>query len=66
MLYEVITTMAGKVKRAVFEAFGIVRMDTATGALREGLLYDLIGRIRHEDTRERAISRLVEQSYNFV
>jgi exopolyphosphatase/guanosine-5'-triphosphate,3'-diphosphate pyrophosphatase len=47
--------------RSVFDALGIEVMETATGALREGVLYDLIGRIRHEDTRERAIQRLVEQ-----
>lgn len=47
--------------RSVFDALGVEVMETATGALREGVLYDLIGRIRHEDTRERAIGRLVEQ-----
>jgi len=40
---------------AVFEALGIERMLVADGALREGLLYDLLGRIRHEDVRERAM-----------
>lgn len=40
---------------AVFEALGIERMLVADGALREGLLYDLLGRIRHEDVRERAV-----------
>jgi exopolyphosphatase/guanosine-5'-triphosphate,3'-diphosphate pyrophosphatase len=47
--------------RSVLDALGVEVMETATGALREGVLYDLIGRIRHEDTRERAIQRLVEQ-----
>jgi exopolyphosphatase/guanosine-5'-triphosphate,3'-diphosphate pyrophosphatase len=47
--------------RSVFDALGIEVMETATGALREGVLYDLIGRVRHEDTRERAIQRLIEQ-----
>jgi exopolyphosphatase/guanosine-5'-triphosphate,3'-diphosphate pyrophosphatase len=47
--------------RSVFDALGVESMEPSTGALREGVLYDLIGRVRHEDTRERAISRLVEQ-----
>jgi exopolyphosphatase/guanosine-5'-triphosphate,3'-diphosphate pyrophosphatase len=47
--------------KRVFDALGIESMDPATGALREGVLYDLIGRSRHEDTRERSIQRLVEQ-----
>jgi exopolyphosphatase/guanosine-5'-triphosphate,3'-diphosphate pyrophosphatase len=47
--------------KSVFDALEIEVMEPATGALREGVLYDLIGRIRHEDARERAIQRLVEQ-----
>lgn len=40
---------------AVFESFAIETMTASTGALREGLLYDLLGRIRHEDVRDRTI-----------
>jgi exopolyphosphatase/guanosine-5'-triphosphate,3'-diphosphate pyrophosphatase len=40
---------------AVFQHFGIEQMSTSPGALREGLIYDLIGRIHHEDVRERTI-----------
>jgi exopolyphosphatase/guanosine-5'-triphosphate,3'-diphosphate pyrophosphatase len=47
--------------RSVFDALGVEVMEPSTGALREGVLFDLIGRIRHEDSRERAIQRLVEQ-----
>jgi exopolyphosphatase/guanosine-5'-triphosphate,3'-diphosphate pyrophosphatase len=47
---------------AVFEALEIERMQVSQGALREGLLYDLIGRIRHEDTREATVAAL-EQRY---
>lgn len=39
----------------VFKALKIDRMLTSTGALREGLLYDTIGRIAHEDARDRTI-----------
>ena len=41
--------------QSVFEALEIESMDVAPGALREGLMYDLLGRIRHEDVRERTI-----------
>ena len=46
---------------AVFEALGIERMDVADGALREGVLYDLLGRIHHEDTRGRTVLALMER-----
>lgn len=37
---------------AAFDAFDITRMQTSTGALREGLVYDLLGRIGQEDVRD--------------
>ncbi len=40
-----------------FEELGIARMSISDGALREGLIYDLLGRIRHEDIRAHTISR---------
>ena len=43
---------------AAFEALGIDRMRVSDGALREGLLYDLLGRIHQEDVRERTVSDL--------
>lgn len=46
---------------ATFEALGIEHMGVSDGALREGLLYDLMGRIRHEDVRERTIAALSER-----
>ncbi len=46
---------------ATFAALGIERMEVSDGALREGLLYDLMGRIRHEDVRSRTISVLKER-----
>ena len=46
---------------AIFKRLRIDRMETSPGALREGVLYDLLGRIRHEDVRDRTIRRLVEQ-----
>jgi exopolyphosphatase/guanosine-5'-triphosphate,3'-diphosphate pyrophosphatase len=40
---------------ALFKDLGVEKMSTSPGALREGALYDLIGRIHHEDIRERTI-----------
>ena len=48
---------------AVFEALGVEHMHVSNGALKEGLIYDLLGRIRHEDVRERTI-RLFQQRYH--
>ncbi len=36
----------------------IDRLATSDGALREGLLYDYIGRLQHEDARERSVRAL--------
>lgn len=43
---------------AVFEGLKIERMWASDGALREGLLYDLIGRTEHDSVREQAVSTL--------
>ncbi|MEX1366955.1 MAG: exopolyphosphatase [Nannocystaceae bacterium] len=45
----------------VFKSLRIDQMMGASGALREGLLYDTIGRIQHEDVRETTIERLTER-----
>ncbi|MEE2829126.1 MAG: exopolyphosphatase [Myxococcota bacterium] len=49
--------------RAVFESLRIDRMTVSSGALREGILYDLLGRIRSEDVRNRTI-RIFQSRYN--
>ncbi len=43
---------------AVFDALRIERMQAADGALREGLLYDLVGRYTEHDVRERTVNAL--------
>jgi exopolyphosphatase/guanosine-5'-triphosphate,3'-diphosphate pyrophosphatase len=43
---------------AIFEALGIERMQVADGALREGLLYDLLGRLSRHDVRDRTVNAL--------
>ncbi len=48
---------------AVFEGLLIESMTVSDGALREGLLYDLMGRIHHEDVRSRAVTEL-QQRFN--
>jgi exopolyphosphatase/guanosine-5'-triphosphate,3'-diphosphate pyrophosphatase len=47
---------------AVFEALDISTMHASSGALREGVVYDLIGRLRHEDVRERTVNALFKRS----
>ena len=46
---------------AIFDALELQRMSHSEGALREGVLYDLIGRHHHEDVRERTLSALQER-----
>jgi exopolyphosphatase/guanosine-5'-triphosphate,3'-diphosphate pyrophosphatase len=46
----------------VFKSLGIQRMEVSDGALREGLLLDLMGRVRHEDVRTRTV-QTIEQRY---
>ena len=48
---------------ALFDALHIKQMETSDGALREGVLYDLLGRLSHEDVRERTVSAL-EKRYS--
>lgn len=45
----------------LFKSLKIDRMTASNGALREGLLYDTIGRITHEDVRERTITSMIER-----
>jgi len=52
--------MAGiAIAMAVFHELRIDTMRISSGALREGLIYDLVGRLQHEDVRERSITALV-------
>ena len=45
----------------VFEQLGIERMKVADGAMREGLLYDLLGRYTDEDARARTVRSMQER-----
>src|SRR5262249_28088690 len=48
---------------AVFAQLKIAQMRWSEGAMREGLLYDMMGRYRHEDARERTV-RSMQQRYH--
>ena len=44
---------------AIFETMRIDRLTYSDGALREGVMYDLLGRFKHEDIRDRSVQALV-------
>jgi exopolyphosphatase/guanosine-5'-triphosphate,3'-diphosphate pyrophosphatase len=46
---------------ALFDVLGIKHMRTSRGALREGVIYDLMGRLGHEDVRERTVNALMQR-----
>jgi exopolyphosphatase/guanosine-5'-triphosphate,3'-diphosphate pyrophosphatase len=45
----------------IFESLGIDRMQATSGALREGLIYDLLGRVQDQDIRETTVRGLVNR-----
>lgn len=47
----------------LMRALHIATLKVSDGALREGLLYDLLGRLKHEDARERTV-RAMAARYN--
>jgi len=49
------------VLRAVFTALEIPHLQVSDQALREGLIYEMIGRSRHEDVRERTVNTLSQR-----
>jgi len=46
---------------ALFDTLNITTLRTSKGALREGVLYDLLGRLTHEDVRERTSNALMQR-----
>ena len=46
---------------AVFEVLGIERMTYAEGALRQGVLYDLLGRFHHHDMRDATVAQFMRR-----
>lgn len=47
----------------IFEALGLEQMRMADGALRDGILYDMVGRFTREDARDRTVSSM-QQRYH--
>jgi exopolyphosphatase/guanosine-5'-triphosphate,3'-diphosphate pyrophosphatase len=43
---------------AVLDALEVPHLATSESALREGVLYELLGRMRHQDTREETVARV--------
>ena len=44
-----------------FRSLGIERMVVSDGAMREGVLYELIGRIHHRDVRDRTVEQMASK-----
>ncbi len=49
------------VLQAVFKALNVDHMVISDGALREGLIYDLMGRLQHSDVRQPTIDHLMKR-----
>ena len=49
------------VLNSVFKALQIDHMEVSDGALREGLLHDLLGRIHHQDVRSLSVTALTKR-----
>jgi len=47
--------------KAIFESLSIHKIESCSGALREGIVYDLSGRLHHNDVRKRTIDKLSGQ-----
>ena len=45
---------------ALFSMFDIEKMEISQFALREGVMYELLGRLRNQDVPERTVSSIVE------
>src|SRR5258706_5011447 len=46
---------------AVFDELGIEAMKVSDGALRHGVLYDLLGRVQHRDMREATVAQFMRR-----
>jgi exopolyphosphatase/guanosine-5'-triphosphate,3'-diphosphate pyrophosphatase len=49
------------IMRAVFEALGVAELEVAEGALRQGVLYDLLGRVQRHDMRAVTITQFMRR-----
>ena len=46
---------------AVFDALGVESIKVSEGALRHGVLYDLLGRVQHRDMREATVAQFMRR-----
>ncbi|MCC6609416.1 MAG: exopolyphosphatase [Burkholderiales bacterium] len=58
---KAITAGGVAIMRAVLGELGIERLHVSDGALRQGVLYDLMGRVRHHDMRELTVRALMRR-----
>ena len=58
-----VVTAGLAITMGIFDGLQVQEMRTSSGALREGVIYDLIGRFSHEDVRNRSISAM-QQRYS--
>jgi exopolyphosphatase/guanosine-5'-triphosphate,3'-diphosphate pyrophosphatase len=58
-----VVTAGLAITMGIFDGLQVQEMRTSAGALREGVIYDLIGRFSHEDVRNRSISAM-QQRYS--
>ena len=56
-----VITAGVAITTAIFDVLGVEVMRTSSGALREGVIYDLMGRLGHEDVRERSIQAMLQR-----
>lgn len=60
---KAVVTAGLAITLGIFDGLQIQKMRTSSGALREGVIYDLIGRLSHEDVRTRTVLAM-QQRYN--
>ncbi|MGO9599940.1 MAG: exopolyphosphatase, partial [Isosphaeraceae bacterium] len=46
---------------AIFSELGVSRMELATGAMRQGILYDLLGRFHQNDMRDATVAQFMKR-----
>ena len=56
-----VITAGCAITMAIFDTLNIEHMRFSPGALREGVIYDALGRFNHEDVRERTVSALISR-----
>ncbi len=56
-----VITAGVAITQAIFDVLQVEFMRTSSGALREGAIYDLIGRRSHEDVRERTVQAMLQR-----